>query len=185
MNSTVTLKKTFTASPLLAGITYAGLVVALLFTVTISIGSILGQRAQIASSVAMLEQFEGRRSPATRGKAGDVSMPSGSAFLEGATITVAGAALIERVAGAVTKSGGNVLSSQVELRGTPSKAGFLSILVNCDIDQTGLQNLLYDLEAGMPFLFIDQLVVQAPGSNSSGGKLRILLAVSGQWQGAK
>jgi general secretion pathway protein M len=47
--------------------------------------------------------------------------------------------------------------------------------------------LLYDIEAGMPFLFIDQLVVQAPGTfaTSGEGKLRILLGVSGQWQGAK
>jgi general secretion pathway protein M len=47
--------------------------------------------------------------------------------------------------------------------------------------------LLYDLEAGMPFLFVDQLVVQSPAtaSGSANGKLRILLAVSGQWQGTK
>jgi general secretion pathway protein M len=47
--------------------------------------------------------------------------------------------------------------------------------------------LLYDLEAGMPFLFVDQLVVQAPASFavSGDGKLRILLTVSGQWEGTK
>jgi general secretion pathway protein M len=114
-------------------------------------------------------------------------MPAGSAFLEGATVTIAGAALIQRVAGAVTKFGGNVLSTQVELKGTQSKAGFLSILASCEIDHVGLQQLLYDLEAGMPFLFIDQLIVQAPStlSSSGSGKLRILLAVSGQWQEAK
>jgi general secretion pathway protein M len=50
-----------------------------------------------------------------------------------------------------------------------------------------LQQLLYDLEAGMPFLFIDQLVVQTPtaASGPGSGKLRILLTVSGQWRGAK
>jgi general secretion pathway protein M len=39
----------------------------------------------------------------------------------------------------------------------------------------------------MPFLFVDQLAVQTPATfaASGGGKLRILLAVSGQWQGAK
>jgi general secretion pathway protein M len=39
----------------------------------------------------------------------------------------------------------------------------------------------------MPFLFVDQLVVQTPaGFAASGeGKLRILLTVSGQWRGAK
>jgi general secretion pathway protein M len=187
MNLAATLRRTLAASPLLAGIAYAGLVLVLLFTVIVCVVDIFGQRADVASSAAMLKQLEGHRPAAARGKSIDVSMPSGSAFLEGATVTIAGAALIQRVAGAVTKFGGNVLSTQVELKGTRSKAGFLSILASCEIDQVGLQQLLYDLEAGMPFLFIDQLIVQAPStlSGSRNGKLRILLAVSGQWQGAK
>jgi len=41
----------------------------------------------------------------------------------------------------------------------------------------------------MPFLFIDQLVAQAPATQvpeeTSEGKLRILISVSGQWQAAK
>jgi len=186
MNSSATLRKTI-ASPLPAAAAYAGLVFALLFTMITSIADIFSQREDVASSAAMLEQLEGRKPASTRGQPADVSMPSGSAFLEGATVTIAGAALIQRVAGAVTKFGGNVLSTQVELKGTQSKAGFISILANCDIDQAGLQQLLYDLEAGMPFLFIDQLTVQASStlSNSGSGKLRILLAVSGQWHGAK
>jgi general secretion pathway protein M len=50
-----------------------------------------------------------------------------------------------------------------------------------------LQQLLYDLEAGMPFLFIDQLVAQAPetGTGALRGKMRVSILVSGQWQGAK
>jgi general secretion pathway protein M len=186
MNSVAILRKTL-VTPLPAAVAYAGLLFALLFTVIISIADILSQREEVASSASMLEQLEGRKPTAERGRPTDVSMPSGSAFLEGATVTIAGAALIQRVAGAVTKFGGNVLSTQVELKGTQSKAGFISILASCEIDQVGLQQLLYDLEAGMPFLFIDQLVVQAPStlSSSGSGKLRILLAVSGQWQGGK
>jgi general secretion pathway protein M len=59
------------------------------------------------------------------------------------------------------------------------------MVASCEIDQPALQPLIYDLEAGMPFLFIDQLAVQAPAISSGEGKLRILLAVSGQWQGIK
>ena len=100
---------------------------------------------------------------------------------------MAGAALLQRVTAAVTKIGGSVLSSQVDLQGTEAKAGFLSVIASCEIDQPGLQQLLYDVEAGMPFLFIDQLVVQAPSSfgTSAEGKLRVLLTVSGQWKGGK
>ena len=45
------------------------------------------------------------------------------------------------------------------------------------------------LEAGMSFLFIDQLVAQAPATQVPGemseGKLRILISVSGRWQAPK
>jgi general secretion pathway protein M len=167
MNLTAALRKSFATSPILAAAAYAGLVFTLLVMVVTSIVDILGQRAAVASSAAMLDQLEGRSAAASGGRSADVLMPSGSAFLEGATVTVAGAALLQRVAGAVTKLGGNVLSSQLDLQGTQSKA------------------LIYDLEAGMPFLFVEQLAVQAPTSSSGEGKLRILLAVSGQWQGIK
>jgi hypothetical protein len=47
--------------------------------------------------------------------------------------------------------------------------------------------LLYDLEPGMPFLSVDQLVVQVPAAfaTSDRGKLRVLPTASGQWQGTK
>jgi hypothetical protein len=49
------------------------------------------------------------------------------------------------------------------------------------VDRVGKRRL------GIPFLFVDQRVVQAPASlaASGDGRLRILLAVSGRWQGAK
>jgi general secretion pathway protein M len=39
----------------------------------------------------------------------------------------------------------------------------------------------------MPFLFVDQLEVQTSltASGSASGRLRILIAVSGQWRGTK
>jgi general secretion pathway protein M len=187
MNAFAASGKAITTSPILAAAIYAGLVVVLLFTVVTSVADVVGQRDEVASASGMLEQLEGRRAAAVRGPSGDVTMPSGSAFLEGATVTIAGATLLQRVAGTVTKFGGNVLSTQLDLQGTQSKTGFLSMIASCEIDQSELQKLLYDLEAGMPFLFIDQLVIQTPlTSASSGGvRLRLLLAVSGQWPGAK
>jgi len=57
------------------------------------------------------------------------------------------------------------------------------------MEQPALQKLLYDLEAGMPFLFIDQLDVQVPQTtalNENGfGRVKVVLGVSGQWQGNK
>src|ERR1700681_1207606 len=160
MNLAAALRKSFAASPIPAAAAYAGLVFALLFMVVTSIVDILDQRAAVASAAAMLDQLEGRSTAASGRRSADVLMPSGSAFLEGATVTVAGAALLQRVAGAVTKAGGNVLSSQLDVQGPNAKAGFVSMVANCDLEQSALQSLLYDLEAGMPFLFIDQLDIQ-------------------------
>jgi general secretion pathway protein M len=186
MNQVATLRRVLTA-PLPAVSLYLGVMALLLFVIGGCLTDILDKRADVSASAAMLDQFEGSRPVAIRGQAAGVPAPSGSPFLEGASVTVAGAALLQRVSAAVTKLGGNVLSSQVELQGSQSKAGFLTIIASCDIDQPGLQQLLYDLEAGMPFLWVDQLVVQAPASSTTTGegKLRILLTVSGQWEGTK
>jgi general secretion pathway protein M len=185
MNLTDTLRKLLTTSPVIAATIYAGLLVVLLTVVVSSVLDLLGQQAAVNASAAILEQLEGRKASRPGGSPADAVMPSGSAFLEGATVTVAGAALLQRVAGAVTKFGGNVLSSQLDVQGTQAKAGFVSMIASCELDQPALQPLIYDLEAGMPFLFVDQLAVQAPTTSSGEGKLRVLLAVSGQWQGAK
>jgi general secretion pathway protein M len=186
MNHAATLRKLLTTQPLAIAL-YLGFVALLLVVIGSSLTDILAKRGDVAASAAMLEQLEGRRPVAVRDETAGVTAPSGSPFLEGATVTIAGATLLQRVSAAVIKLGGNVLSSQVDLQGTQSKAGFLTIIASCDIDQPGLQQLLYNLEAGMPFLFVDQVVVQAPASfaASGEGKLRVLLTVSGQWEGTR
>ena len=172
--------------PALGVIGYGALVAVLLFTTWIAVADILGRRQALAAASDMLARLEGR-APTTAFGPGSAAgpVPSGSPFLEGPTVTVAGAALLQRVAAAVTRVGGNVLSSQVELEGTQSKEGYVSLIASCELEQPALQQLLYDLEAGMPFLFVDQLVAQAPAGGSEGGRMRILLAVSGLWPGAK
>ena len=184
MNLAVTLRNSLVTSPIIAGAVYAGLVVVLLLVAASSLIDLFSQRASVVAAAAMLEQLEGRKPLSADKRSADAGAPSGSAFLEGATVTVAGAALLQRVAAAVTKAGGNVLSSQLDVQGGPNaKAGFVSMVANCELEQSALQSLLYDLEAGMPFLFVDQLDIQVPTAGE--GKLRFLLGVSGQWQGAK
>jgi len=173
--------------PAAAACAYVALVTTLLFVTWVAMGDILDRRQAVAAAADMLARLEGRK-PTSKAADGGVDAgpaPAGSPFLEGQTVTIAGAALLQRVASAVTQVGGSVLSSQVELQGTQSKDGFVNLIASCEIDHASLQPLLYDLEAGMPFLFIDQLVAQAPASTGEGGRTRVLLAVSGLWPGAK
>jgi len=61
-----------------------------------------------------LTQHSRRRPPASIGSDASVS---GSPFLDARTITIAGAAMEQRVGAAVAKAGGALISSQVELDG--------------------------------------------------------------------
>jgi general secretion pathway protein M len=176
----------YLSNPIAATGVYVALVLALLTVFWVALANLGERRAAVDAAAEMLAQLEGRSPNAPKDIGLPVGpMPSGSAFLEGQTITVAGAALLQRIAGAVTRLGGDVLSSQVNLEGSQPKDGTVSLIASCEIAQAALQQLLYDLEAGMPFLFIDQLVVQAPTAGSEGGRTRILLTVSGQWNGTK
>jgi general secretion pathway protein M len=167
-----------------AALIYVVAVLALGAVTWAALADIYDRQMALAAASDMLDRIEGRR-PAPGGSA-PTGTPEGSPFLEGQTITVAGAALLQRVTAAVTKVGGNVLSSQVELEGRQAKDGFVSLTASCELDQPALQQMLYDLEAGMPFLFVDQLVVQAPqGSGPEGTRMRVLLGVSGKWQETK
>jgi len=174
--------------PLLAVLGYAAAVIVLLAMAWSGIADILERRHSIHAASDLLAQLEGRKaSPLAAAGASASQVPAGSPFLEGQTLSVAGAALLQRVADAVTKVGGNVLSSQVDVQGVQAKDGFVNVLASCELDQPALQRLLYDLEAGMPFLFIEQVVAQSPqtASPQEGGRMRLLLAVSGRWQGEK
>jgi general secretion pathway protein M len=173
-----------TLPPYVAAPAYVALVLVLLVGIAMSWTGVLGRRAAVEAQNDILMRLEGR-SPVRAAKGEGAA--AGSYFLEGPSVTVAGAALLQRVIGIVTQHGGSVLSSQLELQGTQSKDGFLTVIVSSVMEQPALQQTIYDVEAGLPFLFVDQLDVQAPQSSASavGGKLRVLLSVSGQWQGAR
>lgn len=163
----------------------AAIVIALVFTWSAA-ASVGEQRASVAAAESMLAELEGRSGFAHRDDGSPLqNAPAGSPFLQGETLNVAAAALLQRIGAAVGQVGGNVLSSQVDLESPRAKDGWVGLIVNCDIEQASLQPLLYDIESGMPFLFIDQLVAQTPTNSANGSRMRILLAVSGQWWSGK
>jgi general secretion pathway protein M len=174
-------------SQLIATTLFVALLIGFVMTTFLSVAGVLERRTSLAENVAMLEQLKVRRPLGALSKA--AGQPAGSPFLEGPTVTVAGATLLQRVAGAITQVGGVVQSSQVDVQGVQARDGFISLLVSCEMTQDLLQNLLYDIEAGMPFLFVDQLDVQVMQNSSAGAiqasRVRVLLGVSGKWQGAK
>jgi general secretion pathway protein M len=177
--------------PSLPGLIYLGLVVVFcLTTVCMLVDIVERYDARNASLAAIARLDAGAQDPsALRG--GQVqsrplrSQPPGSPLLEGQTITLASAALLQRITGAVTDVGGSLASSEIEPQGGQAKDGFVRAMATFEIDQVALQALLYNIEAGMPFLFIDQLSVQMPMPADDGARMRVHISVSGLWQGGK
>jgi general secretion pathway protein M len=155
----------------------------------LALSNLAGDYAGYMSARDSLDRLEGRK-PAGDA-AGLLSGMTGSPFLEAPTIEVAGAALQQRLVSAVKSVGGIVLSTQIDLLGSEARPGYVILSASCEIDQNSLQPLLYDLESGMPFLFIDQLVVQVPqadrgsAAGPEGPRMRVQINVSGQWQVSK
>lgn len=187
MTSDLASVRPLSRNSLLALAGYVVLVAVFLATIWLTLASLLDQRAALADARDILNQLEARQNNPNAANNSAGAVPAGSPFLGGETITVAGATLLQRVASAITRNGGTVQSSQVDLQGPQSKDGFVTLTISCELQQQDLQKLLYDLEAGMPFLFIDQLVVQGPQPSTvaGGDRMRILIAVSGQWKDAK
>jgi len=186
MNSTDPIRGYLARYQLAAAILYAALVIAFLATTAVAVMDLADRQQAVAAAADTLSQLEGRPPPAQTAGA-DAPQISGSPFLEDATVTVAGATLLQRLAGAVTRAGGIIVSSQVDLQGPLSKDRFISATASCELLQPALQQLLYDLESGMPFMYVDQLQVEGPAAmaGNSGGPLRVTISVSAQWQGSR
>jgi general secretion pathway protein M len=188
MSSGNALTRTLTRSPLIAVTLYVAVLGGLLAIAGIAVADIVDHQRALAQTSDLLEQLSGRKARGGRAAALAAEHP-GTPFLEGPTVTVAGATLLQRVAAAVGNVGGTIQSSQVDVLGAQAKDGSVGLVVSCEMEQPALQKVLYDLEAGMPFLFIDQLDVQVPqttAANEGGtGRIRVVLGVSGQWQGNK
>lgn len=187
MNSGNAITRTLTHSPLIAVALYVALTGGLVAMAGFAVADILDHQRALAQTSDLLDQLQGRK--ARGGGTSVAGEPQGTPFLEGPTVTVAGATLLQRVAAAVGNVGGTIQSSQVDVLGTQAKDGFVGLVVSCEMEQPSLQKVLYDLEAGMPFLFVDQLDVQVPQTTSANeqgsGRIRVVLGVSGQWQASK
>lgn len=183
------IAKLLTRALLLPILAYVAAISGLIVITWLALAGLANDYRDYAATADLLERIESRKRP--NEATGAASGPSGSPFLEGPTLTIAGAALQQRVASAVKEAGGSVLSSQIELQAPDAKPGYISLSASCEMDQAMLQQLLYDLESGMPLLFIDQLQVQAPsvsdgsGAEQPAGRLKVQIDVSGQWQASK
>lgn len=167
---------------LFAAAAYAAALALLLVVGASACVSLWQSWSNYSSAAENLEQLRARKGLA--GLRFSTEPPAGSAYIEGQTATVAGAALQQRIGAVVAEAGGAVLSSELDLHEAGAEGGRIVLAVACDIDQPGLQRALYEIEAGMPVLTVDRLTAQtaAGDEKSATPRLRVQIAVSGQWR---
>jgi general secretion pathway protein M len=180
-----TITRLLGRSPLIAAVLYLAAIGLFVFVSSIAILDITDQVRTAQQTSEVLEQLRSREGRAAPVQASAVET---NPFLEGPTLNVASAGLLQRVSGAITAVGGSVQSSQVDIT-TGGKDGIVGLLINFELEQPALQKLLFDLETGSPLLIIDQIDIQTPqstpASGDNAGQLRISLNASGRWRGPK
>jgi general secretion pathway protein M len=167
----------------LAVFVYVGVVIALLATSLFLVSDLRDKTAELAAARMRLDQLSERSQPGSASIGSNASV-KGSPFLDAQTITIAGAALQQRVEEAVAKADGALMSSQVELEGPDAKNGFVGLTASMEVSQPAVQTILYDIEAGMPYLFVDKLSIQSPEvfGEPESGRTRMTIGVVGQWR---
>jgi general secretion pathway protein M len=168
----------------LAVVVYVGVVIALLAISLFLVADLRDKAAELAAAQMWLDKLSERSQPSSSASIGSNAGVNGSAFLDGQTITIAGASLQQRVEGAVAKANGALMSSQVELEGPDAKNGFVGLTASIEVTQAAVQTILYDIEAGMPYLFVDKLSIQSPEvfGEPESGRTRMTIGVVGQWR---
>ena len=171
----------------LAVVAYVGVVIALLAASLLLVTDLRDKAAETAAAQTRLDQLSERSGPNLSAAADSNTGVSGSPFLDGRTITIAGAALQQRIEAAVAQAGGALMSSQVELDGPDAKNGFVGLTASMEVSQPNVQTVLYDIEAGMPYLFVDKLSIQSPEvfGEPESGRMRMTIGVAGQWRSSE
>jgi general secretion pathway protein M len=138
------------------------------------------QRAQLSQIVARLASHP-RRVLTLAEKA--------SLYLDAKTVSLARAELQARTGKIVTAAGGRLSEAQFTGTSDQEANGTLAIQLALSIENKGLRDLLYDLEAGLPLMTVASLNVRkqtAEGADggADGGPLQVEVTVHGYFKQA-
>lgn len=141
-------------------------------------------RRKAATTAAIVAQIEKHRA---RGlKPVDVS----ALYLASASASLARAEIQALATKLVGEAGGRV--SEVQLVETPEQDadGTVAIEVALDIDNKGLRDLLYAIEAGLPLMTVSDLTATHAGTQGdeaggdAPGRLKVQMTLQGHWRKA-
>jgi general secretion pathway protein M len=121
-------------------------------------------------------------------RAGTAGVDAGAIYVAAASRPLAGAALQQRLRGAVEAAQGKLIETQQSEAGAEAPADEVSVRVTLDADNEGLLALLHSLESGLPLLTIDALAIRrlpdTDATDPGNPSLRVDLAVRAHFRAA-
>jgi general secretion pathway protein M len=167
-----------------------GLLGVLLAVCASAVGFSLQARFAAAHELKMrselLSRFEASVADRKNARAQSREVAPAEAFLNAATPGLAGAQLqsyLQRVANSQQTT---LISSGIEPARHEDQSDSIRVQITFDANLQGLQTILYRLESGTPYVFVDSLIVQLPGGGSQHAVedplLRVTLGLRGLWR---
>jgi general secretion pathway protein M len=171
----------------LAALIFVATALAALAWITANVTAYRDMQASYAVKSALLEDLK-QRATARLGTS-TPTQDADAAMVAAASETMAAGVLQRYLLDRLERTGGVVQSVQTEPAREAVASGLqrLSAQLAFQASTSSLQCLLFDLEGGLPFVFVDSLMVQPATTTEAAGqaadKLRVSLTVTSFWKG--
>jgi len=161
------------------------LLLACVLAVAVSIGARSGALQELAERQELLARLQaqaGRRAE-TRGRVVAGTAPA-AAFIDAPTAGLASAQLQTYIENVATEQHATLLSSGMESAARDDSPDAIRLQATLELDLKSLQAMLYRLESGTPYVFVETFVVQ-PSATQGGGEdpsLRLTVGIRALWR---
>jgi hypothetical protein len=166
-----------------------GMLGALLFVCANAVGFSWQVRSDAASGFGtrstLLSQLEAYAANRNKVRLSGAAAPA-AAFLSAPTQGLAGAQLQAYLQHVADTHHATLISSGMEATKHEDQPDAIRLQATLDADLASLQALLYQLESGTPYVFVDSLNIQIPGTNAQHAVedplLRVTLGLRAVWR---
>jgi general secretion pathway protein M len=166
-----------------------GVLGALLFVCANAVGFSWQARSDAASEFdtrsALLSQLEAHAANRNKARLSGAAAPA-AAFLAAPTQGLAGAQLQAYLQHVADSHHATIISSGMEATKHEDQPDSIRLQATLDADLASLQAFLYQLESGTPYVFVDSLNIQIPGTNAQHAVedplLRVTLGLRAVWR---
>ncbi len=167
-----------------------GLLCVLLAVCASAVGFSLRERFAAAHELKMrselLSRFETSAADSKSAQSKSKEIAPAEAFLSAPTPGLAGAQLQSYLQQVANSQHATLISSGIESTRHEDQPDSIRVQVTFDANLQALQTILYRLESGTPYTFVDSLIVQLPGGGSQrtveDPLLRITLGLRALWR---